>query len=249
MEFLSTKGIEYLMVIAYLLLLVPFWWLLVGRAPARAMAPAGRGGAGEGRRGWFEVPEGLLFHRGHTWVREVAREEAPAGEAGSRGGGLFRVGLDDFARRLLGKPDALLLPPPGGRLEQGEPGWRLALDGREVEMLSPVGGEVAEVNREVLAAPELVADDPYGRGWLLTVRAPRPEAARSNLLPGGLARRWTEEASRRLSAMMTPELGAVLQDGGVPVSGFARELDPERWPEIAAELLLTAGSRPAADSH
>jgi hypothetical protein len=49
-----------------------------------------------------------------------------------------------------------------------------------------------------------------------------------------------DEAAESLSALMGPKLGPVLQDGGVPVPGFARELSPESWDRIAEELLLSA---------
>ena len=60
-----------------------------------------------------------------------------------------------------------------------------------------------------------------------------------NLLPCRLANAWIDQASTELSAMVGAEVGPVLQDGGVPVRGFARELAGDRWPEIAAKLLLT----------
>ena len=222
MDFLPTKGIEYLLAIGYLLLLVPFWWLVVARtgAPALATADASRA------PGWFSVPSGYHFHRGHTWAQPDE-------------GGLLRVGMDDFARLLLGRPEALLLPAVGERLEQGEKGWRVQVGGHEVPLLSPAQGEVAEINHEAIANPNLVQDDPYGRGWLLKIRTPRPGAGLKNLMPSSLARPWMKQTTRQLGTMMGADLGEVLQDGGVVVSGIARELGGEDWPRLAAEMLLT----------
>jgi glycine cleavage system H lipoate-binding protein len=154
------------------------------------------------------------------------------------GGTRFRVGVDDFAQRLLGRPDGLELPRVGARLKEGEAGFRFRLDGQTVDLLSPVAGKVVALNHDVLADPGRVGADPYGGGWLFEVEA--PSAALRNLLPARLARSWMEETAAALSSRLSAELGPVLQDGGVPVPGFARELSPERWPEIAAELLLTA---------
>jgi len=225
MDFLSTKGIEYLLSLSYLLLLIPFWWLLQRatskRLPVEAMAVP------ENRYGWFTVPDGLHFHRGHAWVKP---EE----------GGLFRVGIDDFARRLLGRPTAVHLPQAGDQLRQGETGWSLEVDGHDIDMLSPLPGEVAEINQDALRSPELVSDDPFGDGWLLKVRAEPDSGALKNLLPQRLVRTWMEDASHRLSALSGAEMGPVLQDAGPPVFGFARQLAGDDWPEIAAELLLTA---------
>jgi len=222
MDFLSTKGIEYLLSLSYLLLLIPFWWLLRRVAEERVPAPAMS--AMENRQGWFTVPDGLHFHRGHTWVKP-------------EGNGLFRVGIDDFARRLLGRPSGMSLPVAGDRLQQGEKGWSLEVDGHDVDMLSPLPGQVEEVNQEALRSPGLVSDDPFGDGWLMKVRA-QPGALR-NLLPTRLVRTWMDDTSKRLSTLSGGELGPVLQDGGVPLFGFARQLAGDNWPEIAAELLLT----------
>lgn len=225
MEFMATKGIEYLMAIGYLILIIPFWYLATrdhGRQPATVrFAPV------QAMRSWFSVPEGLYFHRGHTWA-------VPESE------GVYRVGLDDFAQRLVGRPDAVDLPRAGAVVESGTPGLKLKFDGHAVKVLSPVGGEVVETNPEVLRDPKVVNDDPYGNGWLMKVRVPRPASALSNLLSGRLARAWMDEAAETLSGLMGPKLGPVLQDGGVPVSGFARELSPQEWTRIAEQLLLTA---------
>ena len=234
MDFLPTKGIEYLMVIGYLLMLIPFWFVLQGGRRRQPAAVAARvaplAEVAQGLRAWFRVPEGVHFHQGHTW-------------AVPEGGGVFRVGLDDFAQRLIGPPDRLRLPAVGAALEEGERGWSLGLGDRTVDMLSPVEGEVVALNAEAIENPALVSDDPYGRGWLMKVKAPRPNAALKNLLPWRLARAWMEDATDRLSAAMSPplgvELGRVLQDGGIPVAGLARQIDPEHWDRLVAELLLT----------
>ena len=224
MDFLPTKGIEYLLAIGYLLLLVPCWWLFAGRTGEAELAPAAAAGRGPG---WFRVPSGYHFHRGHTWARP-------------EDGGLLRVGMDDFARLFLGRPRAVLLPAVGERVEQGEKGWSVEVGGHEVPLLSPAQGEVAEINEEAVANPDLVQHDPYGRGWLLKIRTSRPAAGLKNLLPASLARPWMDATSRRLGRMMGADLGVVLQDGGVLVSGIARELGGEDWPRLAAEMLLTA---------
>jgi glycine cleavage system H protein len=224
MDFLPTKGIEYLLAIGYLALLVPFWFFVLRRRerPALTVARAREAGAGPG---WFRVPAGFHFHRGHTWAQPEEN-------------GLLRVGMDDFARLLLGRPQAFALPGVGDRVAQGETGWSVTVDGREVSLLSPVEGEVAEVNPAALANPAIVQADPYG-SWLFKVRASKPGGGLKNLLPASIARSWMDDTSRRLSTMMAPELGTVLQDGGVIAPGLARELAGDEWHQLAAELLLS----------
>jgi glycine cleavage system H lipoate-binding protein len=175
---------------------------------------------------WFLVPERLYYHPGHAWARV---EE----------GDLVTVGMDDFAQKLLGRVSAIGLPGVGSRMAQGEKGWNLVSDGRSVDMLSPVDGTVAAVNDEVLASPDRISRDPYGNGWLLKVRAPKIAANVKQLLSGSLARRWMEEVCENLRRMMSPDLGRVYQDGGLPIDGMARSLDPDRWDTVTRAFFLT----------
>ncbi len=115
----------------------------------------------------------------------------------------------------------------------------MRVDGRTVPLLSPVRGEVVAVNQDAVRSPGVVCEDPYGRGWLLKVRVAPSTTALKNLLPSRLARVWTEETAARLNALTGRDLGLVLQDGGLPASGFGRHVAGERWQEVAAELLLT----------
>ena len=229
MDPFATKGIEYILVFSYLACLVPFWlflrWISQQQEPVLAVARSASRAAGT-LRSWFEVPEGFHFHRGHTWAQP---EED----------GLLRVGMDDFAQQLIGAPSALHLPSVGDQLAQGEKGWQLQVNEHEVNLLSPLNGEVVAVNQAAIRDPGLVCQDPYGNGWLMKVRAASPKTALKNLLPGKLARAWMDETVGQLNGLMHGELGPVLQDGGVPVSGFARQLAGEEWPEIAAVFLLT----------
>jgi len=224
----ATKGIEYILIFTYLFMLVPFW-LYQSRISrqqvmaAAVRAPAAMAGA---LRSWFQVPDGFHFHRGHTWAQ-------------ADNGPLLRIGIDDFAQQLLGVPSALLLPKVGDYLAQGEKGWQIEVGGHKVDLLSPLDGEVVAINEEAIRTPGLVCQDPYGKGWLMKVRAARPKTALKNLLPVKLARTWMDETAARLGGLMGGELGPVLQDGGVPISGFARQLAGDRWPEIAEEFLMT----------
>ena len=216
----ATKGIEYLIVIAFLAVFVLFCRYMYRReegATAR-IAPE--------NVTRFRIPEGLFYHQGHGWLRP---------EPGSVG----VVGLDDFAQKFIGKIDAVDLPPVGSRLAQGDKGWSLVVDGVPIPMLSPVGGEVVAVNHEVLRSPEILREDPYGKGWLLKVKSTRIAANTRNLLSGKLARAWMESALDKLHPLHGESLGPVLQDGGLPVEGIARVLGGDQWVDLAKTHLLT----------
>jgi glycine cleavage system H lipoate-binding protein len=219
----ATKGFEYLIAIAFLIASVLIcrylYWPRKTGAGAR-IAPE--------YTAWFRVPEGLFYHQGHGWLRP---------EPGSIG----VVGLDDFARKLIGKVDAVELPAVGSRLAQGEKGWSLVVDFERIPMLSPVAGEVVEVNNEVLRSPEILRQDPYGKGWLLKVKSSGIASSTRNLLSEKLARAWMENALDKLHPIQGECLGPVLQDGGLPVEGIARILGGDKWADLARAHLLTEG--------
>ena len=174
----------------------------------------------------FQLPEALHYHRGHTWARVLDADTVA-------------VGIDDFARRLVGAPTAVRLPRTGTWLEQGETGFGMQVDGRSAEFVSPVEGEVVAVNEELLREPELASDDPYGRGWVMKLRPAHLGVGLRNLLSGSLARRWMEDARGGLDLRLMALSGSVLQDGGEPTADFARHLPDAEWRRLVSEFLLT----------
>jgi glycine cleavage system H lipoate-binding protein len=222
----STKAVEYLIAVAFLLLFIPFWrFLNAERVLEPAVAMEARRWLGQVVE-WFLLPDGVHFHPGHAWAR-------------LEGGDVVTVGADDFAHKLVGRLSDMRLPQIGAALRQGEAGWSLVSNGKSVDMLSPVDGTVVAVNGHIAEAPEISGGDPYGEGWLLKVQAPRLGVNVKHLLSGSLARRWMEDVCDSLRARMSPGLGQVIQDGGLPVDGMARSLDRERWDAVAREFLLT----------
>jgi len=175
--------------------------------------------------GGFKAPANLAYHPGHAWAMKESRQ-------------LVRVGLDDFAARVVGQIDQIDLPARGRWLRQGERGWTIGRGSHRFEMLSPIEGEVVEVNPEVLRDPSLAHEDPYGIGWLVAVQAPAVDGNMRNLLHGRLAERWLEESVGTLHARVSPGSEARLQDGGHAI-GDVLSLVPEfRWEKFVQEMLL-----------
>lgn len=222
----SIKAVEYFIAVAFLLLFIPFWRFVNAERVIERVAvvefPKRLGPVAD----WFLVPDLVYLHPGHTWAR-------------LEDGDLVTVGMDDFAQKLVGRMPKIRLPEVGSRLGQGEQAWSFVSDSRSIDMLSPVDGTVVEVNDHVVASPEKVNLDPYGDGWLLKVRAPRLKANVKQLLRGTMAQRWMEEVCENLRASISPDLGQLYQDGGLPIHGIARGLDRERWDEVARSFFLT----------
>ena len=174
----------------------------------------------------FDLPENRCYHQGHTW----ALQESPT---------LVRVGIDDFGARLAGKIDEIVLPKRGQWVRQGQKFVTLVRDGQKTELVSPVEGDVTNVNGALTKDATLSNSDPYGQGWLVSVVSPDATTTFRNLLSGSLARKWMAEASQRLQVRAPMLAGAVAQDGGVAVHDLTLQLPTEQWSQITREFFLT----------
>ncbi|SCL44363.1 glycine cleavage system H protein [Micromonospora citrea] len=104
----------------------------------------------------MDVPAHLRYSENHEWVDESIEPAA--------------VGITAYAAAALGDVIYAELPEPGSRLAAGDVCGEVESTKSVAELYLPVGGEVVDVNREVLADPGLIGADPYGKGWLLRVR-------------------------------------------------------------------------------
>jgi glycine cleavage system H lipoate-binding protein len=175
--------------------------------------------------GGFRVPDNLRYHPGHTW----ALSESPS---------LIRIGIDDFASKLIGKIESVSLPQRGTWVRQGQKIWSIVRDGKKVEMVSPMEGSITDINEELLKNPELATKDPYGEGWMVTVQSPDAKTNYRNLLSGQLARWWTEEAAGRIQAKFAMPMPALAQDGGEAMGDLTAGMPEGDFEKIAKEFFL-----------
>jgi glycine cleavage system H protein len=174
----------------------------------------------------FLVPENVSYHSGHSWLVRDRQHSV-------------RVGADEFASALLGKIEKIELPKPGQWIRQGQKLVSFYKNGERTEMVSPTEGEVMEINTDILKDPALLRQDPYGKGWLVTVHVPDEENTGRNLMPKALVRDWMREAAERLYGRQPQLAGAVAADGGRAAEDLLRTLPGVNWKEVTAEFFLT----------
>lgn len=219
----ATKGIEYLFVLFYLVLLV-FFWRILHKSKHSMKKKSTRSVTQFLTNKWFNLPDDYYYHPGHSWAFPETRS-------------VVKVGIDDFAQKLIGTPDLVELPEIGSSLEQGGKGWNFIIDSKDISMISPVNGEVIEINKDILENPELINEEPFENGWIMKVKVPNLKTNLKNLVSKNTAISFLNNKIDKINNL-SPELGVVLQDGGVPVSGFAKKLSPVDWEKIANEFLL-----------
>ena len=108
-------------------------------------------------------PEELKYHPEHDWAR-VDGDEAT-------------LGITWFAQDSLGELVHFEPPEQGAQIAKDSSYGEVESVKAVSELISPLSGEVLEVNPKVVEAPETVNEDPYGEGWLVRIRLGDPSEA------------------------------------------------------------------------
>jgi len=105
-------------------------------------------------------PDDLRYHSEHDWAR-IDGDEAT-------------LGITWFAQDSLGELVHFEPPEAGGSVAKDQSYGEVESVKAVSDLISPLSGEVVEVNQKVVDAPETVNDDPYGDGWLIRIRLSDP---------------------------------------------------------------------------
>lgn len=116
------------------------------------------------------LPDDRRYSREHEWVRVE--------------GSTAVIGISSFAADELGDIVYVELPEVGARLTQFAAFGVVESVKAVSDLFSPISGEVAEVNGELRASPELLNTDPFGAGWVARVELADP-AELEKLLDAG----------------------------------------------------------------
>ena len=108
-------------------------------------------------------PEDLRYHREHDWARVD--------------GDTATDGITWYAQDALGELVHFEPPEAGASVAADESYGEVESVKAVSDLISPLSGEVVEVNQVVVDEPEKVNDDPYGEGWLIKIRLSEPAEA------------------------------------------------------------------------
>jgi glycine cleavage system H protein len=109
----------------------------------------------------MEFPEDLRYTKDHEWLRLEKNEGI--------------VGITDFAQDALGDVVFVELPAVGTELKPGQTFGVVESNKTVSDLFAPVAGRVVAVNQGLRDEPELVNQDPYGRGWMIRLAPSRRE--------------------------------------------------------------------------
>jgi len=174
----------------------------------------------------FKLPHGYYLHRGHTWVKI---EE----------GSTVRIGLDDFALRLLGPLDRVEAPLMGKQVEQDRDDILLSRSSNTARVQSPISGVVTDINPELREKGNLANQDPYTRGWVMRLHSDNLRRDLKNLMIGEQAGDYLDDEIDRLYRVIEEEAGPLAADGGYLGDDIFGNLPKTSWQKLTRLFLNT----------
>ena len=175
------------------------------------------------RTGEFNIPGGVLISQGHCWAA-LAQD------------GSAKVGLDDFAKKLIGPIDAVEFPNVGMTVKAGQPLFSVRQKHRSVQFLSPIGGRVMRINQELGEDLDALEMTPYHKNWVCAIEGENRDVEVPALKIGRSAVALFQEDIDRFRTIIKEIVkgGARLEEA--LSIGELQQLDDAQWERIVKEF-------------
>jgi glycine cleavage system H protein len=132
------------------------------------------------------LPENVYYTKDHEWALITEN-------------GLVRIGISDYAQKELHEVVFVDVPRKGVLVKQLEPLGTAESVKAVSEFFSPFSGEIVERNEELVLNPELVNQEPYGRGWIVLIKPSNLEEEIERLMKPTAYGKYLEKLLQRKS--------------------------------------------------
>jgi len=172
----------------------------------------------------FNLPGGVFVSEGHVWANVTVP-------------GLVRVGIDDFARKMIGRIDAVELPAKGADVERGGALFTVRQGERKAAFPAPISGTVHAVNGDLAQNMEWLGTNPYDKAWICSLKPTHLASELESLKLGEKAAPWYEQEIARIRELLSPGTSAELPEVGQLVEGQLEETDDATWEKFTRTFL------------
>jgi glycine cleavage system H protein len=225
----ETKGIEYLAIITFLLLLIPFWVLLNRKV---RIAKRFQKVLGVLSAKVLKIPQGIFYCRNHTWTH---LEKS----------GAAKVGLDDLLLHITGEVIFRNLKNPGEIIRKGDLLTEIDQNGKLLSIYSPISGKILTTNSALNEDPEMLVVDPYGIGWIYKIKPTNWKTDTNSYFLAEDATNWSIRELERFKDFLADSVKKyssepsmmILQDGGDLRDNVLSEMPGEVWNDFQKSFL------------
>ncbi|UCC20131.1 MAG: glycine cleavage system protein H [Promethearchaeota archaeon] len=128
----------------------------------------------------YNFPDELFYHKEHSWIMIEPN-------------GNIRVGLNDFYQKSAGDITNIDLPFEGDTVTQGKTCGRIESGKWIGKLVSPVSGEVVEINIDLEIDPSIINKSPYKKGWILILKPNKLDEELKNLFQADKVKPWLKQ--------------------------------------------------------
>lgn len=121
--------------------------------------------------GDFSIPGGIFVSAGHTW--------ASVGQDGN-----VKIGIDDFAKKTIGKVSEIEMPNLGMTVERGQTLFSIKQGNRSIPFKSPVSGKISKINSKLNSDLDRLDLSVYDTNWMCIIDADNLDSEVSGLKIG-----------------------------------------------------------------
>jgi CheY-like chemotaxis protein/glycine cleavage system H lipoate-binding protein len=174
----------------------------------------------------FAIPGGVFISQGHCWV---SMEQD----------GNVKVGIDDFAKKLIGKVDAIEFPNLGMVVKMGQPLFTVKQGNKSITFNSPVSGKVIKLNKPLQYDIELLNVTPYDSNWVCELDAEDIDTELKNLRIGKTAVSFYQDDIEHFVELRKKSLKPVKEgeyENGEIYYGELEALDEPNWNKVSSEF-------------
>jgi len=174
----------------------------------------------------FGLPGGVFISSGHVWASVTVP-------------GTVRLGMDDFARKMIGRINGIELPGKGGTIAKGETLFTVQQGSRKAAFQAPISGIVQDVNTELPHHPEWLERNPYEKGWVCSIKPEHLSNELEQFKIGDKAAAWYHVEIARLQEMLATAHGdsSVAYLTSPLVEGQLEGVDDDLWARFEQSFL------------
>lgn len=173
-------------------------------------------------KGEFAIPGGVFISESHCW--------AAVGQDG-----IVKVGLDDFAKKLIGKIDKIDFPNLGMNVSKGQTLFSVKQGNKIVQFYSPVSGQVKSINHDLAEDLDVLDFTPYEKNWVCSIDADKLEVELGELKIGKNAVAFYQDEIDRYIAKMKEISKEEIKDNEL-YWGQLEKLSEKDWYIITGEF-------------
>jgi glycine cleavage system H protein len=228
-DIFQTKGIEYLIIIAFFMVLIPFWIMINRKTKFVAKM---QDSLSRLTTSVLKIPKGVFYSQHHTW-------------AFLEKSGSAQVGIDDWLLHITGASNVEALKTVGETVKKGDVISTLVKDGKSLKILSPISGTILKANSKVFEAPEKIIENPFDGGWLYKIEPANWKAETNQYYLGEDSKAWYESEMSRFKDFVAVSMAesnanlsnVVLQEGGELMDFPLAEMNADVWNNFQNEFL------------